>query len=126
VDFSYRMDDYNDQWSNWSTENYTLLSNLKAGKYTFRVKARFENGMETEPSSIGFTIEMFWYETLLFKALVIALTLLILIRIIRMMLKRRNRRELQMEEVITQRVNGSFMFNLQTELVVRTLAQAIR
>jgi AraC-like DNA-binding protein len=112
VDFSYRMDDYNDQWSNWSTENYTLLSNLKAGKYTFRVKARFENGMETEPSSIGFTIEKFWYETLLFKALVIALTLLILIRIIRMMLKRRNRRELQMEEVITQRVNESFMFKL--------------
>lgn len=112
VDFSYRMDGYNDQWSNWSTDNYTLLSNLKPGKYTFRVKARFENGMETEPSSIGITIERLWYETLPVKILVIALTLLMLIRIIRLILKRRNRRELQMEEVITQRVNESFMFKL--------------
>lgn len=39
VAYSAKLEGYNTNWSNWSTNNHFKYSNLKAGEYTFRVRA---------------------------------------------------------------------------------------
>lgn len=115
VDYSYRMDGPNTQWSawsSWSNAASTTFNNLKSGRYTFWVKARFENRMETGPSSISFTVARSWYDTLFFKMLFLAFTLLIVVRLAALHLKNRDRRELELKEAVNQKISESFLYRL--------------
>ena len=64
IEYSYKLDDYNDQWSNWSLTAASEYTNLHEGNYTFSVRARDTNGKISEPDVFRFRILPPWYRSL--------------------------------------------------------------
>jgi DNA-binding CsgD family transcriptional regulator len=54
--FSYRLDGYDEQWSEWNTNYLKEYSNLPEGEYTFMVKAKNVYYNESQVTSFPFVI----------------------------------------------------------------------
>jgi len=63
VKYSYKLEGYDDKWSEWSTKSEKQYTNLPKGDYKFIVRAK--NGFEIESNSATyeFTILAPWYQT---------------------------------------------------------------
>ncbi len=61
VYYSYQLEGFDDSWSNWSTSNTKEYTNLKEGDYKMNVKARNSYGIQSENSTIAFSISPPWY-----------------------------------------------------------------
>jgi DNA-binding CsgD family transcriptional regulator len=64
TEYSCMLTGYEDKWSSWSRSYTREYSNLPDGKYTFRVKARNQLGIESLPDSLDFSIAPPWYKSL--------------------------------------------------------------
>ena len=58
--FSFLLEGFNDEWSEWSSDDYKDFTNLPEGDYIFRLKALNIYGVESEISSFEFTITPPW------------------------------------------------------------------
>ncbi|MEN2399625.1 triple tyrosine motif-containing protein [Flavobacterium sp. MC2016-06] len=76
VQFSYQLEPFDDKWSNWSTISIKEYTNLHEGDYTMNVKVRNSYGIQSEPSTLTFTISPPWYRH--FLALMVYFVLLII------------------------------------------------
>lgn len=63
IEYSYILENYNDNWSEWSVDNEINYTNLFEGEYTFCVKAR--NIYQTESTVARYTFVVLppWYRT---------------------------------------------------------------
>jgi DNA-binding CsgD family transcriptional regulator len=77
VQYSYMLENYDDSWSDFSSDNVKEYTQLPRGNYVFKVRAR--NTLESKEAicSYSFTILPAWYETRI--AFVIYFILLILL-----------------------------------------------
>lgn len=62
-EYQYKLDGYDEFWSTWSTETQKDYTNLKEGKYIFKVRSRNIAGANGVEDSISFTILSPWYRT---------------------------------------------------------------
>ncbi len=63
LQFSYFLEGYSDNWSNWNKEKYKDFTNLDPGKYMLRVKALNVFGMTGQEAVFKFRILPPWYGT---------------------------------------------------------------
>ena len=112
IKYSYRLEGYHNNWSSWNSEKHIYFHNLKPGKYIFLIKAKLENGSETDPTCLYFEIEKRWYETFLFRIIIILVLLLIVRKYVRINLRRKTGREIESEEKTEQRSREQFMLKL--------------
>jgi len=63
VEYSYLLEGFDKDWSDWSAKTEKDYTNLPAGSYSFRVKAR--NNLHNESASSNFAFSVFppWYQT---------------------------------------------------------------
>lgn len=61
VTYSYYLDGFDKEWSAWSKKTEKDYTNLSAGTYTFKIKARNHQNNESPVSSYTFTINPPWY-----------------------------------------------------------------
>lgn len=55
--FSYFLDGFSEEWSDWAPEHYKDFTNLHEGKYALSVKARNVFGAESETAHLSFTVK---------------------------------------------------------------------
>lgn len=75
VEYSYKLEGYEAEWSKWSLKTEKDYTNLPYGSYKFKVKVRSNLGAETERVLYAFSIRPPWYRTIyayLFYALLLA------------------------------------------------------
>jgi signal transduction histidine kinase len=60
--FKYYLENYDDIWSDWVSQNQKEYTNLAPGRYRFRVKAQNKYNLESEESVFDFVIEKPWYQ----------------------------------------------------------------
>ncbi|MEO9485328.1 MAG: histidine kinase dimerization/phosphoacceptor domain -containing protein [Ekhidna sp.] len=60
--YRYKIDGYNDEWSEWSTQNYMEITNLFEGNYNLMLEAKTPD-RSVISSSLSFTILPPWYRT---------------------------------------------------------------
>jgi DNA-binding CsgD family transcriptional regulator len=77
VEYSYKLDGYDKQWSARTSKTEKDYTNLPSGKYTFQVKAHDNLGNESTTTLYTFSVNPPWYKTVI--AYVIYLVLLFLI-----------------------------------------------
>lgn len=65
LQFSYFIDNYSENWSPWSYDNYKDIANLPENEYVFRLKARNAYGAESEEAQFSFVITPPWYRSVL-------------------------------------------------------------
>lgn len=63
VEYSYLLEGFDKEWSSWYKKPEKDYTNLPAGSYRFRVKARSNFSNESEESSFSFSIAPPWYKT---------------------------------------------------------------
>ena len=63
IEYSYFLEDFDNNWSPWSAKNEKEYTYLSPGDYTFKVKARQQEGKESLISTYSFTILPPWYRT---------------------------------------------------------------
>lgn len=59
--YQYRLDGIYDNWSEWTTSSTKLFENLPYGNYTFKVRAKEGESLQTDIASFSFTINRPWY-----------------------------------------------------------------
>ncbi|WP_299578400.1 triple tyrosine motif-containing protein [uncultured Sunxiuqinia sp.] len=65
IRFSYFLENYSTEWSEWSEEASSEFMNLREGDYTFKVKTVNPFGHESQPASFSFSIKPPWYRSAL-------------------------------------------------------------
>jgi len=81
--FSTYLRGYDDEWSDWSTQNFKEYNNLSGGTYTFKVKAKNIYGNVSKPVTYKFSVKspiyLTWYAYLIY-AIFIGLIFFILFK----------------------------------------------
>jgi DNA-binding CsgD family transcriptional regulator len=101
VSYSYRLDGFDEQWSEWSFRSIKEYNNLREGTYTFRVKARDNSGLESGEASYSFQIKPPPHRTLVAYLLYSAF-LILLVFLFRLYWIRKNKKEKRAIEVKKQ------------------------
>ncbi|WP_395063943.1 triple tyrosine motif-containing protein, partial [Flavobacterium sp.] len=65
IEFSYFLEGFDEQWSQWSSLYLKEYTNLKEGNYIMKLKVRDSYGIVSEVKSIQFTVNPPWYRTLI-------------------------------------------------------------
>ncbi len=63
TEFSYYLEGYDKNWSNWVLQNEKEYTNLPEGRYTFNVKSRYGPSYEFNKFTYTFKIGAPWYRT---------------------------------------------------------------
>lgn len=63
LEYSYRLDGYENRWSEWTKRTEKEFTNLPPGDYTFEVKVRDNLGAESAVTRFYFRILPAWYRT---------------------------------------------------------------
>ncbi len=91
LEYSYKLDGFNNQWINLRKNRSILFPKLNAGYYTFNARVRPKGNTNwiylSEPFS--FSIDEYWYETLWFKTLLVLSVLGFVFFIISLYFKRK-------------------------------------
>lgn len=61
IEYSFMLDGFENNWSEWSGKTERDYSNLKHGRYIFKVKARNNLGNESPIVSFNFSVRPPWY-----------------------------------------------------------------
>lgn len=61
VQFSYKLDGFDENWSNWTTISIKEYTNLREGNYEMKVKVRNSFGIESDPAVFEFSISPPFY-----------------------------------------------------------------
>ncbi|MEO8769222.1 MAG: triple tyrosine motif-containing protein [Ferruginibacter sp.] len=63
IEYSYYLENFDERWSDFSRKTEKEYTNLPAGNYSFKVKARNNLGNESAIGSYNFTVLPPWYQT---------------------------------------------------------------
>jgi DNA-binding CsgD family transcriptional regulator len=75
IEYSYFLEGFDNSWSGYSRRAEKEYTNIPAGTYTFKVKARNNLGNESEVSSYTFTVLPPWYQSTIAKIIYLLLIL---------------------------------------------------
>lgn len=107
LEFSYFLENFSEEWSDWSTDTYKDFTNLWEGNYLFKLKAKNIYDVESEISTFQFTISPPWHRSNLAYSVYVLLFLTLIVLIVFIMLKRiksaQKREELRHQQELQKR-----------------------
>ena len=83
IEYSYRLNGFDKEWSNWDPKPEKEYTNLSHGTYTFIVKSRDNLGNESAAVEYSFIIWPAWYQTWIAKTVYVVLFLIFLYQLYR-------------------------------------------
>lgn len=101
--YSYQLENYDDDWSEWGNEIKILYTNIPSGTYTFRVKARNIYEQVSEEGVFQFTVTPPWYATIIAFVMYGLLAILLVYVIVRLNARRLRKKNLALEATIQDR-----------------------
>ena len=73
ISYQYKLDGFDDEWSESSYRGYKEYTSLKPGKYTFNVRALSRDGILSDDTTFSFKIRPAYYQMLWFYLLIFIL-----------------------------------------------------
>lgn len=101
--YSYKLEGLSNEWSRWEHIGYKDFMNLPFGKYTFRVKAKTVNLIESEEAVFEFIILKPWYLKAYMIILYIIVFILLILIIIRAYTKKLKNENIRLEGIVAER-----------------------
>lgn len=115
TEYRYKLEGFNDEWSEWSNQYYKDFQKIGEGTYTLMIQARNGFGIESTVLSYEITILPPWYRTIwAFVLYVIALIVLIFV-IVQLSTQRVKRQNQRLEETVQERTREIAEQNTQLE-----------
>ncbi|MFO7829821.1 MAG: SpoIIE family protein phosphatase [Bacteroidales bacterium] len=103
INYSFMLDGFDDSWSPWDTKTEKEYTNLREGKYTFKVKARNIYGIESDVATYEFTIMPPWYRTILAFIVYFILAALLVVVIVKVYTRRLELEKIRLEQIVKER-----------------------
>jgi len=103
TEFQYQLVGFDKDWSNSSTENKAVYTNLREGKYTFRVKAINVYGAQSNVAEYHFIITAPWYRSWWAITIYILLSIAIVYLAMRLYASRLQRQKEYLELIVEER-----------------------
>ncbi|MBL6445584.1 hypothetical protein JMN32_04645 [Fulvivirga sp. 29W222] len=103
LEYSYFLEGVDPGWSEWNHDVKKEYSHMSGGEYTFHVKARLLNGMESQPATLTYHVLKPWYLSNWFAIvliLILVALIYILVKLRTLHLSRINR---QLESLVEER-----------------------
>lgn len=101
--YSYQLEGFKEEWSDWKKSHFNLFTNLPHGSFTLHVKARNVYGNESLPASYSFSILRPWYAHFLAYLIYFLLAVLVVYAFIKIYTRRLKKENLRLEGVIQER-----------------------
>ncbi|MCI5056237.1 MAG: SpoIIE family protein phosphatase, partial [Flavobacteriales bacterium] len=101
--YQFKLEGFEDEWSPAATKKSVTYSNLAAGKYTFLVKARNDDGYWSEPKSFSFVVHPPWWKTIFARIIFSVIVLLMLISYINLRTKNLKAKQKELEKIVRER-----------------------
>jgi len=98
--YSYYIEDFTEEWSNWSTETKAIFTYLPEGEYTFKVKAKNIYNFESEITTFEFKILPPWHRTWWAYSLYVILLILLIWIIVKLNTRRLIKAKKHLEEIV--------------------------
>ncbi|MDO8834617.1 MAG: GGDEF domain-containing protein, partial [Vicinamibacterales bacterium] len=116
TEFSYRFDGFDDEWSPWQRQNTSAYTNLREGRYDFRVRARNAYGDVSREAAYRISVQPPWYRTG-FAFLVFAVVALLVVYGTAQLNSRHLRREkARLESLVAEKTRELLEASLSDEL----------
>ncbi|MEM6297699.1 MAG: SpoIIE family protein phosphatase [Bacteroidota bacterium] len=117
--FRYRLNGYEESWSEWTSESKKEYTNLDAGGYSFEVESRNVYGVSSPSATYAFSIKAPFYKTP-FAYLIYILVSVLLVGIISLLVTQYNTQRLKatnekLEEVVQKRTAELQLTNSELE-----------
>jgi signal transduction histidine kinase/ligand-binding sensor domain-containing protein len=114
--YKYRLSGYEDGWHMTGNQRFATYTNIQPGEYTFIVYGSNNDGVwSINPKTIKIIISPPWWQTLLFKIVVILSILLVIAMIFRFRMKILQRQKQILEKKVEQRTVELKKTNQQLE-----------
>ncbi|HEY8936400.1 MAG TPA: HAMP domain-containing sensor histidine kinase [Cyclobacteriaceae bacterium] len=118
IQYQYKMDGFEDKWSDWTLAREAFFTNLPEGDYTFYVRAKNIYNVVSEPVSFSFHINPPWYRTwLAYIVYVIAFVILVYI-VVQLNLIRIKKQKKVLEEIVREKTKE--LVNANEELLTQS------
>ncbi|MGM0498260.1 MAG: ATP-binding protein, partial [Bacteroidota bacterium] len=101
--YSYCLEGFNKEWSEWGKINRTRYTNLKAGTYTFLVKSKNIYGRESKPIKYRFKILKPWYAHPIAYIIYSILLLLVIWLIVKFFTRSLKKSNVKLEKLVDER-----------------------
>jgi len=106
IEYAYKLDGFDKNWVITGKERAASYTNLNPDKYTFRVKARYENGeWSTDETTIQLNVLPAWWMTLWFKILLGLMILTLPVVYVTLRIKRLRVQGEQLEVLVKERTD---------------------
>ncbi|MGE4288513.1 MAG: ATP-binding protein [Salinivirgaceae bacterium] len=126
VQYSFLLEGYDNQWSEWSNINQKEFTNLFERTYIFRVKAKNYLGVESREAVFTFTIKPPWYRTWFAYVLYTAGVILIVTAIVLYRTRKLRYDKIRLESIIRERTMEIIRQKDEIEASAISLAEANR
>ncbi len=122
-EFSYQLNGYDDDWVDLGPRNSINFTSLASGTYELLVKSSLDGAIWSPPKSIEIVISKAWYETWLFKIILVAIvTGLIWILVVWRNIEL-ERRKYQLEKLVQRKTKAIRQRNKQLREQSKLLEQ---
>lgn len=109
--YQYKLDGFDEEWSQWSKDTKKEYTYLREGSYLFKVKAQNQYGNESNIAYFAFNISPPWYRTLIaylsyFVIFILLVRLFLLLRTRQLIHEKRNLEKIVLErttEILQQK-----------------------
>lgn len=113
--YSYRLSNFHNEWSSWTSDTKKEFTNLSEGDYTFEVRAKNLYGQYSEVAQFQFKITPPWYRTVLAYVLYAFFAILFFIVAIRLYTRRLRKAKERLEAIVEKRTIEIRKANTQLE-----------
>ena len=103
IKYSYKLEGFDDEWSNWDTKTERGYTNLDHGHYTFKVKEKNIYGIESEEIQYELSIKPPFYKTLVAYFFYMVLAVFIIIVIVKIYTRRLELEKIRLEQIVKER-----------------------
>ncbi|NDF60302.1 MAG: hypothetical protein EB100_04405, partial [Crocinitomicaceae bacterium] len=101
--YQYKLEGFDEEWSEWSADNYKNYTNLFEGKYTFQVRAKNVYGEVSEIGAYKFTIRPPWFRTYIAYGIYVLMLVGIVYIIVQMYTKKLREDNIKLEKIVEER-----------------------
>lgn len=88
LEFSYMIENFTDEWSPWTENSFKDFTNLPAGNYVFKLKARNIYDVESSISTFEFIILPPWYKSITAYYIYFVVSVLLIYLLINFIIRR--------------------------------------
>jgi len=103
AEYSYKLEAYENNWSQWTSDNTANYKKIANGSYTFLVKSRDIYGNVSQIAEYKFVIKPPWYNTIWAYIVYFILFVLIVYAIVIISIKRLKAKNEELERIVQER-----------------------